>query len=544
MNIRSILLFLIISAQAGFLVIPSGSFGQVFSTDPLPAMGVETEDIQTQETPPVRPEAREGSIQDIGPTGLIELARSLAAQGEVEEAGNTYRLLLERFSNSEKVNLAAYELGVLLYKNHGAVEAHSYLERVLSSWSADSGLREKSRLLLKEIDSIFSRGGQESRLPAIGLILPLTGRYAPYGEAALKGALLAAGVFGPAAPRPVNIIVKDVGEAASDGAGAVTELAGKEKVAGIVGPLRNATAYASAARAEASGVPLITLSQKEDVSGAGSYVFRNSLSPAEQAKAVAEYAITALGKIKFAVLYPDNISAGIMAKAFTDTVLGFGGEVAAVTSYKPGTKDFGKILEELFKIETDEVREGRRTIKEYFPSAGIEALYIPDSYRTVSLITPYIKYYNIEDLQLLGSSGWNSKRLVKQAGRAVEGAVFVDGFFAGSKRETSLLFARHFKETFGAYPGELEAEVYDAVSLLVKAIDSDNPDRKAVRDGLLEMSGYEGAGGPMSFDRYGGSVKKPFILTVKGRMIVEAPKPEPAPETPGQIVPEAQENLE
>ncbi len=540
MNSLSLLLSLIFFMQAGLLLGPTVTFAQVFSSEPLP--GVAVEERPAQDAPRIPPRQPQRSLKDIGPSGLIELARSLAKQGEVVEAENTYKLLLERFPESKKGNVAYYELGLLLYRNGGAVEARSYLERVASSWWVEPALREKTRVLLREIDSLLERGSKDSQLPAMGLILPLKGRYAPYGEAALKGVLLAAGVFGPAVERPVDIIVRDVGESPAEGAGAVMELAGKEKVAGIVGPLRNATAYQSAARAEASGISLITLSRKEDISGAGAYVFRNSLAPSEQASAVAEYAVNVLGNIKFAVLYPENLSGRIMAKAFMNTVTVLGGEVTAVSSYRQGTKDFGKILKELFKIETDEVREGRRTIKEYFPSAEVEALYIPDSYRTVSLITPYIKYYNIDDLQLLGSSGWNSKRLVELAGNAVAGAVFVDGFFPESKRDSSSIFALHFKETYGRYPGELEAEAYDAASLLIKAIDSDNPGRKAVRDRLLEMSGYEGAGGPMHFDRYGGSVKKPFILTVKGRSIVEAEPPAQAPPEP--ILPETQENIE
>jgi len=523
-----IILSLMLFMQAGLFRGQGVVYAEALPVESLPAIGSDADEPPLAEAPAVKPQPQ-SSIEDIGPAGLLELARNLAAQGEAKESEKTYKLLFKRFPESKKANVAYYELGLLLYKNGGAVEARSYLERVTSSWWVEPALREKTRVLLREIDSLLKRGAKESKGPAIGLIMPLKGRYAPYGEAALKSVLLAAGIFGPAVERPVDVIVRDVGESPAEGAGAVTTLAEKKNVVGIVGPLLNSTAYQSAARAEALSIPLITLSRKEDISGAGGYVFRNSLSPSEEARAVAEYAVNALGNIKFAVLYPEDLSGKIMAKTFMDTVIGLGGEVTAVSSYKRDTKDFSNILVDLFKIETDEVQEGRRMIKEYFPSAEVDALYIPDDYRTISLITPYIKYYNIEDLQLLGSSGWDSKRLVEMAGRGVDGAVFVDGFFAGSKRESSSVFALHFRDAYGRSPGELEAEAYDATGILIKAIDSDNPGRRAVRDRLLEMSGYEGAGGPMSFDRFGGSVKKPFILTVKGRSIVEAEYPK-APE--------------
>jgi len=478
-------------------------------------------------------------VRDIGPRGLLDLARSLSGQGESAEAVNTYRLLIERFPDSDKRNTAYYELGLLLYKSARVVEAKAYLERVASSWWVEPALREKTRVLLREIDSVLKRGTLTSELPAIGVILPLKGRYAAYGEAALKGVLLAANVFGNGGvgQRSVDVLVRDVSASPAEGGRAVTELSGERRVAGIVGPLLNATAYQSAARAEARGVPLITLSQKEDVTGAGRYVFRNSLAPAGQARAVAKYAVNILGKTQFAVLYPQTHSGKIMAEAFMETVIGLGAEVSAQRAYAEGTKDFGEIMRDLFMIETDEVQEGRRTIIEYFPAAAADALYIPDNYRTISLISPYIKYYNIEDLQLLGSSGWNSKHLVELAGSAVRGAVFVDGFFPKSRRGASAAFARRFKETYGREAGEVEAQAYDAASLLINAIDTEKPQRDLVRERLLDNSGYEGAEGPVYFNRYGGAVKEPFILTVKGKTIVEAAGPPPI-EAPG-----AEENL-
>lgn len=528
MRFPSLLLILVLIMQAGQLFGVAGPRAEdfypgEFSSEQVQESPLEASDAEKETRSPERP------MREIGPAGLLNLAQSLASQGENAEAVNTYKLLIDRFPDSDKRNVAYYELGLLLYKSTRILEARSYLERVASSWWVEPKLREKTRVLLREIDSILNRGSDSADTPAIGLILPLKGRYAPYGEAALKGVLLAADVFGRGdlSERAVDVFVMDVSGSPAEGSRAVTELAGNERVAGIVGPLLNSTAYQSASRAEARGIPLITLSQKEDITGAGEYVFRNSLAPSAQARAVAEYAVTALEKRQFAVLYPETHAGKAMAEAFIDTVTLSGGEVTAIKSYEEGTKDFGGVMRELFMIESDEVREGRRVIKEYFPAASVDALYIPDSYRTVSLISPYLKYYNIDDVQLLGSSGWNSTHLVELAGRAVEGAVFVDGFFHKSTRVSSTEFARRFKETYGRDAGEVEAEAYDAASLLIKAIDPEIPGRDLVRERLLQMNGFEGAEGSVFFDRYGGAVKEPFILTVRGRSIEEAPPYEP-----------------
>ncbi|MFQ5427727.1 MAG: penicillin-binding protein activator [Thermodesulfobacteriota bacterium] len=528
MRFPALLLILVLLMQAGQLFGVAGPRAEDYSSGEFSSDQVEESPLEASDAE-METRSHESPMREIGPAGLLSLAQSLASQGESAEAMNTYKLLIDRFPDSDKRNVAYYEIGLLLYKSTRVFEARSYLERVSSSWWVEPKLREKTRVLLREIDSILDRGTASGELPAIGLILPLKGRYSSYGEAALKGVLMAADVFGSGdmQTRAVDVFVRDVSGSPAEGSRAVTELAGNERVAGIVGPLLNSTAYQSASRAEAIGIPLITLSQKEDIAGAGEYVFRNSLAPRAQARAVAEYALTVLGKSRFAVLYPHTHAGRAMAEAFINTVTGSGGEVTAINSYVEGTKDFGEIMRSLFQIETDEVKEGRRIITEYFPAASVDALYIPDSYRTVSLVSPYIKYYNIDDVQLLGSSGWNSTHLVELAGRAVEGAVFVDGFFPKSRRGSSTEFARRFKETYGKDAGEVEAEAYDAASLLIKAIDPEMPGRDLVRERLLQMSGYEGAEGPVHFDRYGGAVKEPFILTVKGRSIVEAAGYEP-----------------
>ncbi|NIQ94532.1 MAG: hypothetical protein GWN87_10185, partial [Desulfuromonadales bacterium] len=61
-----------------------------------------------------------------------------------------------------------------------------------------------------------------------------------------------------------------------------------------------------------------------------------------------------------------------------------------------------------------------------------DALFIPDYADRVGMIAPQLAYYGIEELPLLGINGWNSPDLLRVAGAFVEGAIFVDGFFAYS----------------------------------------------------------------------------------------------------------------
>jgi len=356
---------------------------------------------------------------------------------------------------------------------------------------------------------------------AIGVILPLRGEYAAFGEEALKGVLLATGIFGKDETPPVEVLVKDSGEDPSVTAKAVEDIASDERVIGIVGPLLSGTALEAARKAQRLRIPIITLSQREDLTKLGDYVFRNSLTPSIQARGIARYAVDVLGFKRFAILYPENPYGIELANYFKEEVKkGGAAEVVAEGSYKEGQTDFGEEIRWLFRVKETEKREGRRLIKSFEPTLVVDALYIPDYYDIVTLIVSHLAYYNVKRVGLLGSNGWNSPGLVDEGGRFVEGAVFVDGFFPDSPRPEVGFFVNGFRSTFGVEPGILGAQAYDATRILIQLLKEGREDRGRIREGLAGLKGFKGATGTIAFEG-GEAVKGLFILTVRGGRIVE-----------------------
>src|SRR3989338_2628008 len=89
----------------------------------------------------------------------------------------------------------------------------------------------------------------------IGVILPLSGKYAAFGEQALKGILLAAGIFETKRQdniqaANVEIIIKDTRDDPIASAKAVEELTLNENVVGIIGPLLTITSTDAAEKAQ------------------------------------------------------------------------------------------------------------------------------------------------------------------------------------------------------------------------------------------------------------------------------------------------------
>src|SRR3990172_7674503 len=342
----------------------------------------------------------------------------------------------------------------------------------------------------------------------IGIILPLSGRYAQFGEQALKGALLAADIFearshgskepGDQAniqPMHVEVLVKDTQGNPIASAKAVEELTLNENVVGIIGPLLSITATDTARKAQELRTPIITLSHKEGLTNMGHYIFRNFLLPSEQAMAIAAYAINKLKYKKFAILYPNSPYGLELANLFKEEVKKGNGEIAAEEQYKEGQTYFGKEITKLFKIKETEKKEGRRKIKIFETTVKVDALYIPDYFDTIGLIAPHLAYYNIKDVKLLGSSGWNSPKLIDMAGRYVENSVFIDGFFSGSKREAPLHFVNSFKNLYGIEPEILSAQAYDAVKMIIEAIIIEREKKQDIRDSIANLKDFHGATG-------------------------------------------------
>lgn len=454
---------------------------------------------------------------------LFRLGYVYSQRKDRERAAQTYQRLIEGFPASRLKFDALYELGNLKYRSGGLKDAKDMLEAVSSSREAGAGVKARARVLLREINSSYSDVSQD--VPAIGALLPLKGSYSQFAEDALNGILIAADVFGGKGA-PFEVIVKNTGSDASEIEAAVSELALNQRVVGIVGPLAASTSLEAARQAQNKKIPMITLSQKEGVTQSGDYIFRNSLTPPSQAAAIAAYAAKKIGVKRVAVLYPQNNYGTELAKLFEKEIKEEGVTVVRELSYPQGTKDFSDHVKRLFGVQVKEHREGRRRIKEFNPTVNADAVYIPDFYDSVALIAPYLEYYNIKGVQLLGSNGWNSAKLAQSAGKNVEGAVFVDGFFPASQRPGTEEFTGRFKEVYGHEPGILEAQAYDSARILITAAGDgkdQRPERENVKARLRAVRDFRGAVGSMSFDARGEAVKRLFILTVRDGRIVEAP---------------------
>jgi ABC-type branched-subunit amino acid transport system substrate-binding protein len=389
----------------------------------------------------------------------------------------------------------------------------------------------------------------------IGVILPLSGSFAHFGNESLKGILLAAGVFDAQAGAnhgaDVKLIVRDSAGRPERAAAAVRELAQNPDVRAIIGPLLKGEAEAAATAAEEEEIPLIALTARAEVAQGRPHVFRVRTRPIQEIQVLADYVVNEVGAQRFAILYPRDAYGSGLRAMFWDAVEARGGTVVGVASYDPDATDFASAIRDLvgyrlLTAEQKEVLKVRRDLRRRAnrmppetaallreeaaalttedgmplpPTVDFDALFIPESHEKVVLIAPQLAFHEVVGVQLLGASGWYDDGLVEIGRDHVKGALFTSHYYADSKVPFVQDFTQRFQATFASEPDALTAQAYDAANLAIVQLARGRDSREGIREGVLEFKAYPGVSGVMRMTPDGNAQKRPFLLEIeRGRM--------------------------
>jgi branched-chain amino acid transport system substrate-binding protein len=417
--------------------------------------------------------------------------------------------------------LAKLKLGWRALEEGQKEQARQWVVQVLSG-AVGFPYRDEALTLLSQVTD-------PSELQrAVGVLLPLSGRYAAFGKLVKRGMELAQDDFRPTVP--VRFLYYDTAGDPGLAAQQVAELAIGERVLAIVGPLVGSAAGAAVQRADQQQVPMLALSQKEGLAETSPYVFRNSLTAQLQVETLVTYAMGDLGMTTFGILHPETRQGQIMADLFSVAVEKRGGLLVERQSYLPEQTDFRRQVRLLQGLDPDAPDEEDQPESED-PSAAVpeeqepppfEALFVPDYADRISLVAPQLPFYGLEGVQLLGTNGWNDPQLLKSAGKFVEGAVFVDGFFRHSPYPFVQEFTEKYFAVYGEEPTILEAQGYDAAGIMLTLLeDPRTGSRAGLRWALSQMPIYPGVTGATHFDAQGEAVKTLFLLQVQDGIIVQ-----------------------
>lgn len=344
---------------------------------------------------------------------------------------------------------------------------------------------------------------KEPEVIKIGVVTPLTGDVATFGQSTKKAVEMAAeelneagGVLG----KKVELVIEDDRNDPKETANVVRKLIDQDKVVAIIGSLTSKCTLAGMPIANAKKVPMVTnASTNPKVTLTGPFAFRVCFIDDFQGQVMAKFAYEDLGARKAAVIYDigNDYTKGL-AEFFVKSFKELGGEIVAEETYQQTDNDFNAQL---------------TSIKAKNP----DVIFLPDYYQKVSLIAKQARGLGIT-ATFLGGDGWDSPELVKLGGEAVEGGYFSNHYSQQDPDPKTQEFIKKFEEKYGEKPDALAALGYDAFYFLIEGIKKAGKiDPVAIRDGLEQVGkeGFSGVTGNFTIDENRNPIKAAVVLKVE-----------------------------
>jgi branched-chain amino acid transport system substrate-binding protein len=274
----------------------------------------------------------------------------------------------------------------------------------------------------------------------------------------------------------------------------------------IFGPLTGGQVFAAAPLAQRAQMPvMLTSVATPGVTDIGDYIFRTSVESATIIPATAKVAAEKFGIKKVAQIYTndDQFSIGEF-KAYAAALKKQGIEVVDVETMRTGDVDFSAQLTKIKSLNPDAI---------VVSSQGQESVGIMTQARELGM----------DKVRFLGGNAFNSSGVLKDAGKAMEGALSATPWFASMDNPKNLAFVEKYRSEFKSDPDWLAAQTYDAVFLVKEALvnagitkdDSLATARKKLRDALAAIKSFDGVMGKMTFAANRNPIVPGAVIIVK-----------------------------
>ncbi len=331
----------------------------------------------------------------------------------------------------------------------------------------------------------------------IGVVSPMTGATATFGQENTNGIKLAYEKLKKAPGKKFDLIIEDDKSEAIESTNATRKLLSVDKVSVMIGAPTSSLALASAPIVQEAKIPFITpTATNAKVTMVGDYITRACFTDDFQGVVMAKFAVNTLKKTKGLILVEttSDYSKGL-AKAFGDEFAKLGGKMASSEelTYSAKDTDFQSILRKVKRANPDFI---------FIPGYYVEAGLIVKQARALGINVPF-----------LGGDGWDSPKLFEIAGEAVKGSYISNHFAPDDKSPVVQNFVKEYEKAYGVKPGSFAALGYDSLGIVADAIKRAKSTKPAdIRAALVATKGYQGITGTITFDKDRNPTKSAVVL--------------------------------
>lgn len=325
---------------------------------------------------------------------------------------------------------------------------------------------------------------------SIGMLAPLTGNAARFGESQRNGVQLAIDQINAAAGLKgtrFNLVVEDTKTEPSTAITAFTRLAERGDLLAVFGSAASLDVPAYLPLVDNAKLPhLLPVAVLPKITEMGSkWTFRTALNDRIAATQMAEFAVETLHAPRIGLLIEDS--------AFGETGLFF----------KKRAEELGAQEIPLERIRRGDLDARAQLTK--MKSLGVTHLQFWGYYAEYAMIAKQMQELQFS-AQLMGNQAPVNDKTLELAGSAIEGALNICLFVPTGTSADHVAFVDRYAERYGAAPDTWAAQAYDSMMLLADAAKRGGTTPEALRDSLSRTSSFKGITGEISFDASGDAV--------------------------------------
>jgi len=333
----------------------------------------------------------------------------------------------------------------------------------------------------------------------VGVVLPMTGPIASFGQSDWKGIKIAASLEPTVLNgRKLKLILLDNKGDKVETANAVSRLIFKNKVSAVIGAVASGNTLSGAPIAEKAHVPMVTPASTNPLVTKGrKFISRVCFIDPFQGKVAAKYVYNNLHARTAAVIVDmaQDYSVGL-ARFFIKAFKKMGGKIVGNTFIQTGDQDFSAQI---------------AVVKAHHP----DVIYMPTYYQELALFARQARQFGLKQTIMAGD-GASEEALIKVGGKAVEGLSFTNHF--DPKAAVTPLgkkFVKLYRAKYHEDPSAMAALGADAYFVVANAINrAGSTNRIKINKAIRATKGFKGVTGIITLVN-GDPVKSAVIQKVK-----------------------------
>ena len=341
----------------------------------------------------------------------------------------------------------------------------------------------------------------EQKTMSIGVVMPLTGDLATYGQNAKNGIEMAAQEINHKGDIKVELFTEDSKGQPQTAVSAMQKLISANKVSAIVGEMGSSAFLAMAPIANRQKVVIVSpAASSPAITNAGEYVFRIWPSDDFEASVIADYT-RRKGYKKVAIVFVNNDYGRAMRETFGRKIKGFGASIVA---------------SELFQQNSTDMRAQLTKVK----AAQADVIFLISYPKDTVIFLSQSQQLGM-NLPILSTSTFEDPKILQAQKVAAEGVVFSSPVPPDPKDDVVANFKSAYQKKFGKEPGLVADYGYDCLKILVEGAQrGGGTDGPSIQQGLQKIKNFKGASGLINFDPNGDVVKPAGLKTVKNGKFV------------------------